>query len=95
MAKDPIEVHGVRPVTWWLDHLLSGRMSMDEVPPAVASWSSLFVHQGALEVVLMDTKEERAAALNKVPAPVRPYVEEEIRRLWPMRRDLHERNPGV
>ena len=90
MARDPIEAHGVRPVTWWLDNLLSGRMGMDEVPPAVASWSSLFVHQGALEVVLMATKEERAAALAKVPARMRPYVEDEVRRLWPMRRELQK-----
>lgn len=78
----------VRPVTWWLDRLLSGHFGMDEVPPAVASWSRFFVFEGAREIVLMESKLERLGALAKIPDRMRPLVEAEVKRLWPMRGEL-------
>jgi len=38
--------------------------------------------------VLMDDKYERIAALAKIPAPLHVTVENEVKRLWPMRQDL-------
>lgn len=83
----------VRPVSWWLTELLEGRKGMDEVPASVRSWSSFFVFRAAREIVLMSSREERVARLDQAPLRMRPYVEDEIRRLWPLRRELKE-NPS-
>lgn len=61
---------------------------MEEAPPSVASWSRFFIYQGAAEIVAMEDKWERLAALAKVPDLIRPYVEAEVRRIWPMRGEL-------
>ena len=78
----------IRPAHWWLREVLAGRVDMSSAPLPVQSWARLPIFQGAREIVLMDTKEERAAELLKVPRRVRPYVEAEVRRLWPMRLEL-------
>jgi len=84
----------VRPVSWWLTELLEGRKGMDEVPASVRSWSSFFVYRAALGIVLLPTQEERRARLDQAPPRMRPYVEEEIARLWPMRAELRAKeNP--
>lgn len=81
----PPDTGEVRPVQWWLTELLFGRLTMDEVPPAVASWSQHAIYQGAIEVLSLP-QHERRAALDKIPATIRPYVEEEARRVWAYRR---------
>lgn len=78
----------VRPVTWWLNQYLTGALPAEQIPPAVLSWSRFFIFEGAREIVLMDDKWERIAALSKVPERVRPLVEAEVKRIWPMRREL-------
>jgi len=78
----------VRPVTWWLNQYLTGILPADKIPPAVLSWSRFFIFEGAREIVLMEDKYERIAALAKIPAPLRGIVEDEVKRLWPMRQDL-------
>jgi len=78
----------VRTVTWWLNQYLTGILPADKIPPSVLSWSRFFIFEGAREIVLMDDKYERIAALAKIPAPLRLTVENEVKRLWPMRQDL-------
>lgn len=78
----------VRPVTWWLHQYLTGTLPADKIPAAVLSWSRFFIFEGAREIVLMDTKHERKAALAKVPPGVRELVEGEVSRLWKMRASL-------
>lgn len=90
MAGDPVTTHGIRPVTWWLDNLLSGRFGMDEVPESVQSWSRFFFWQAAREMVCMTTPDERRTALERVPDRARPYIQAEVTRLWPMRHQIRE-----
>lgn len=78
----------IRPVTWWLHQYLTGILPADKIPSAVLSWSRFFIFEGAREIVLMDDKYERIAALAKIPAPLRVTIEDEVKRLWPMRQDL-------
>lgn len=78
----------VKPVTWWLNQYLSGALDATAIPPAVLSWSRFFIFEGAREIVLMDTREERQSALNKIPKKIRPLIEAEVRRLWEVRFDL-------
>jgi len=78
----------VRPAHWWLAEVLAGRIDMEAAPASVQSWARLPIFEGAKEIVLMDTKQERAAELLKVPPRVRGYVEREVRRIWPLREQL-------
>ena len=88
-AEDGKDGAGIpRPVNWWLHQYLSGQMQPDKIPQAVLSWSRFFIFEGAREIVLMDDKYERIAALAKIPAPLRVTVENEVKRLWPMRASL-------
>jgi len=78
----------VRPVQWWLHQYLSGALPREQIPAAVLSWSQFFIYQGAREIVLMEAREERLAALEKIPASIRPLVEAEVRELWEVRKEL-------
>jgi hypothetical protein len=78
----------IRPAHWWLKEVLAGRMEMEDAPVSVQSWARLPIFQGACEITRMDTQDERKAELQKIPSKIRPYVESEVKRLWPMRRDL-------
>ena len=78
----------VKPVHWWLTEVLSGRTPLANAPASIQSWARFPIFQGAREIALMDTADERKAALARIPEMVRPYVEAEVRRVWPMRREL-------
>ena len=77
-----------RPAPWWLNEVLSGRIHMDAAPSSVQSWARFPIFQGAREIVLMETQDERKAALARIPVLVRPLVEGEVRRIWGMRQEL-------
>lgn len=57
---------------------------MEQVPPAVRSWARIFIWEGALDICRLDTRDERKAELLKIPEKIRPYVEAEVTRIWPM-----------
>jgi hypothetical protein len=71
-----------RPVTWWREQVLSGRIPMTDAPAAVQSWLRHDIFLGAEEILAIPYKPDRNAALARIPALVRPYVEAEVLRLW-------------
>jgi len=71
----------VRPSVW-LRRVLSGEIDMKDAPEAIRSWARLAIYQGAKEVLAIHGKEKRRAALARVPANIRPYIEAEVIRLW-------------
>lgn len=66
----------------WLTAVLSGQIPMQNAPQAIQSWARFPIYQGAVEIVKMDTVDERRAALEKIPPPIRPYVQAEVKRIW-------------
>ena len=72
----------------WLHLILTGQIDMEDAPPSVQSWARLPIFQGACDIIKLDTPEQRKAELAKIPPRVRPWVESEILRIWPMRRTL-------
>lgn len=70
-----------RPVSWWRTEVLPGRIPMTDAPAAVQSWLRHDVFLGAEEILTLP-KHERKAALDRIPALVRPYVEAEVLRVW-------------
>lgn len=78
----------VRPAHWWLREILQGNIALEEAPASIQSWARHPIFEGAREIVLMENREERLAELAKVPARIRPHVEREVKRIWPMRGEL-------
>ena len=71
-----------------LNDLLTGKVKWDEAQPAIRSWASFYIYDAAKQLVTMPDKEKRRMALGKIPSAIRPYVEEEVKRIWPMRTSL-------
>lgn len=53
--------------------------------PSIQSWASFYIYDAAMQIIRLPVKERRRAALEKVPANIRPLVEAEIMRLWDLR----------
>lgn len=82
---------GVVPGKWpteQLNDLLTGKVKWDEAQPAIRSWASFYIYDAAKQLVLMPDKEKRRMALGKIPSDIRPYVKEEVKRIWPVRASL-------
>jgi len=74
-----------RPVTWWRQEVLSGRIPYSQASPSIQSWLRYDIHLGAIEILALP-QHERKAALSRIPETVRPLVEAEVKRVWTMRR---------
>jgi len=72
----------------WLTDVLMGRVMMDDAPPAIQSCARLPIYQAARQIIAEPEAGARRNMLGKIPAPVRPYVEAEVKRLWPDRHAL-------
>ena len=71
---------------WPSEQLAAYLSGNDPKPsPAIVSWGSFYIHDAAMQVCRIDTREKRRMALGKLPAAIRPLVETEIKRLWPLR----------
>lgn len=68
--------------------VLDGTLAWDNASPAIRSWASFFIFDAAKQIVLMADKEKRQTALGKIPGTIRPIVEAEVRRIWPIRDSL-------
>ncbi len=79
MENDPIRQ---------MRRFLTGYGAWEDLSPALQSWSRFFFYQGAVEIIRMETTQERREALEKLPANVRSHVEMEVRRIWPYRGEL-------
>lgn len=64
-----------------LDDLLMGRTAWEDADPAIRSWAAFFIFDAA-KTILKAPKEKRRGMLGKIPALIRPRVEDEIRRLF-------------
>lgn len=80
----------VRPVQWWLTEVLSGRIPLTDAPASIQSWARFPIFEGAKEIIRLPDAAQRKAALTKIPLGVRPYIEAEVTRLWPMRAALRD-----
>ena len=65
-----------------LEDLLTGKTAWDDAPPAIRSWAQLPIYQAAKQIVAAPDKGTRRNMLGRIPANVRPHVENEVKRLW-------------
>jgi hypothetical protein len=55
---------------------------MEDEEPGIQSACQLEIFKGAKTILAMKTKDERRRAIGRLPASIRPYVENEVKRLW-------------
>jgi len=83
---DLFSAQGQKRGPWPSEQLVAYLSGNDTAPsPAILSWSSFHIYDAAMQVCRIDTREKRRMALGKIPAAIRPLVETEIKRLWPLR----------
>jgi hypothetical protein len=70
-----------------MHEVLSGELHYELAQPAIQSACRLQIYEGACAILKLD-QTLRKAALGKLPALIRPYVEEEVVRLWRNRNDV-------
>ena len=66
--------------------VLDGKLDLESQPEAIQSVCQLYIYQGACEILGLPDKDERRAALLKIPEKIRPHIEKEARRLWQIRK---------
>jgi hypothetical protein len=66
---------------------MSGRAPYELAQPAIQSACRIQIYQGACEILKLD-QPLRKAALEQLPALIRPYIQEEVVRLWRIRNDV-------
>lgn len=87
MVQDDLFAHAktVAVGLWPSEQLAAYLGGKDASPsPAIRSWAQFYVHEAAKQICGMDTKEKRRIALGKIPDTIRPDVEAEIKRIWPL-----------
>lgn len=68
--------------------VLSGEVLYGDECASIQSACTFYFYQGACSILKMETREKRREALSRIPASVRPFIENEVRRLWDLRRQL-------
>jgi hypothetical protein len=71
-----------------LADLLSGKIDPKDANPNILPSAQFAIWQAATQICGMGTKEQRQKALTKIPETIRPFVEREIKRIWPNRNNL-------
>jgi len=70
-----------------LIEVLSGRMDMTSAPKAIQSQARLPIYDAASTILAQPDIAKRRKMLAKIPELIRPYIEDEIKRLWKMRKE--------
>lgn len=68
-----------------IQSVLIGKVRFEDEDKAIQSACTFYFYQGAKSVLSLETKEKRRAALSRVPENVRPFIEDEVRRLLALR----------
>lgn len=66
--------------------LLMGKTTWGDSPDSIRSWATKHIYDAAAEILKMDGKPARQKALGKIPGAMRSMVEDEIMRLWNLRK---------
>jgi hypothetical protein len=68
--------------TDWINAVLKGEVDLADTPDSIQSVMRLPIYQRAVEIIRMDSQDNRRWALSRIPDKLRPYVEAEVKRLW-------------
>lgn len=68
-----------------LHAILSGEQEWKQAPEAIQSWARFYVYQAAERICSIPDIQKRRESLAALPDFIRPRIEDEIRRIWPLR----------
>jgi len=71
-----------------LADLLNGKIAWLDAEPSIRSWAAFYILDAARTIIGMAGQDQRRKALGTLPATIRPVIETEIQRLWPIRNTL-------
>lgn len=74
-----------KPPSEQLADLMEGRVKWDDAPESIRSWAMFPIYSAANGILKMP-KENRRAAIDRAPITVRPILEDQIKRLWKMKK---------
>lgn len=66
--------------------VLSGKVRLEDADPAIQSVCSHDIYLGACAVLDLPTREQRRAALARIPELIRPHIEKEALKIHERRR---------
>lgn len=69
-----------------LAEYLMGKTTVEDTPPAIVSWAQKSIHDAAVQILNEPEKGSRRNMLGRVPAAIRPMVEDQVKSLWHKRR---------
>ena len=70
----------------WPSEQLAAYLSGESVgSDAIQSWATFEIWQAAQQICAMPTLEKRRTALEKIPVTIRPWVKDDMRRIWKTR----------
>ena len=64
-----------------------GTKPIEDLEAGIRSAIRIEIYRAACEVLEHQDKNVRKAALEKMPAKIRPHIEAEARRIWEMRKN--------
>lgn len=65
---------------------LMGKTTFEDTPPAIVSWAQKSIYDAACQIIDEPEKGTRRNMLGRVPAAIRPMVEDQVKSLWHKRR---------
>lgn len=68
--------------SYHIARIMAGHEALEDAPEAIQSAARKPIHDAALEVLKLRTKEARREALKAYPAKIRPHVEARVVELW-------------
>lgn len=70
--------------------VLQGRVLLDDAQPCIRSCVRLPLYQKSVEILDISDIHRRRHEIAKAPPLIRPYLEEEIMRVWELRRSTKQ-----
>lgn len=69
-----------------INAVLSGKVRLEDEDVAIQSACSFHIYEGAKELLSISGRENRVAALKKIPELIRPHVKAEAERIYRMKK---------
>lgn len=75
----------VTPPSQIIDDVMAGRVDLAKQSQAIQSATTLYIYKQAKRIITYKTKAERKKELEDMPELVKPYIKQEVERLWKLK----------
>ena len=71
-----------------LADFLRGKTRLEDAPDWLRSWAHSQIDSAACQIIAAPDRGTRRNMLGRIPANVRPLVEEQVKKYWPHRHEI-------